>query len=271
MVSGEWSLIIFSILTQCAVGIWVVAIGLRTFTKGTEPNIAAELTWRPLLVVGPLMCIALVISIFHLGSPIQAYASVANLLTSWLSREIVFSGLFLFFWVISILVYRRGTSSVILGWVTSFLGLIAVFSMASIYYTTPIPAWASPNTYISFFATMIILGSLASTMFMETIKDFTAHQGERTILWKLSLFTMGVLLIQGAFFIVNSEVHSFLPVLYCILLFLGGINFLVYSFQRYKKSGNGLRPVFYLSLVLLFSAQVLGRYLFYSSAVPIMG
>ncbi|AGA68523.1 DMSO reductase anchor subunit [Desulfitobacterium dichloroeliminans LMG P-21439] len=270
MANGEWALIIFSILTQCAVGIWVVAIGLRTFTKRAEPNIIAQLTWRSLLVVGPLMCIALVISIFHLGSPMQAYASVANLLTSWLSREIVFSGLFLFFWVISILVYRRGASSMTLGWVTSFFGLIAVFSMSSIYYTTPISAWASPNTYISFFATMIILGSLACTMFMDTIKDFTAHQGVRTLLWRLSLFTMGVLLVQGVFFIVSSEVYSFFPVLYCTFLFIGGITFLVYGFQGHKNPGKGLRPVFYLSLVLLFSAQILGRYLFYSSAASIM-
>lgn len=271
MYSGEWALIVFSILTQCAVGIWVVAIGLRTFLERTDPSIAAQLTWRPLLVVGPLMCIALVISIFHLGSPMLAYASVANLLTSWLSREIVFSGLFLFFWVISILFYRRGASSMALGWITSLLGLIAVFSMSSIYYTTPIPTWASPNTYISFFATMLILGSVACTMLMETVKDILNHQGVRTLLWKLSLFTMGALLVQGVFFLFNAETYSLLPILYCTLLFMGGMNFVVYSFQGHKNPGKGLRPVFYLSFVLLFSAQVIGRYLFYTSAVPIMG
>lgn len=271
MYSGEWALIIFSILTQCAVGIWVVAVGLRTFLKGNEPSLGAQLTWRPLLVVGPLMCIALVISIFHLGSPMLAYASVANLLTSWLSREIVFSGLFLFFWVISILFYRRGATSMALGWITSLLGLIAVFSMSSIYYTTPISAWASPNTYISFFATMITLGSVVCTLFMETVRDFSNHQGVRTLLWKLSLFTMGALLVQGVFFLINTETYSFLPLLYCTLLFMGGLNFVVYNFQGYKNPGKGLRSVFYLSLVLLFCAQVMGRYLFYASGVPIMG
>ncbi|HHY25972.1 MAG TPA: dimethyl sulfoxide reductase anchor subunit [Desulfitobacterium dehalogenans] len=272
MYSGEWALIIFSVLTQCAVGIWVIAIGFRTFmTRRIDPGFATQLTWRPLLVVGPLMCVALVISIFHLGSPTQAYASVGNLLTSWLSREIVFSGLFLFFWVISILFYRREGAGMALGWLTSLLGLIAVFSMSSIYYTTPIPAWASPNTYISFFATMITLGSIASTFFMETVRDFRGHQGVKDLLWKLSLLTMGVLLVQLAFFFINSKTYSLLPLLYCALLLLGGINFVGYSFQGFKNPGKGFRPVFYLSLILLFSAQILGRYLFYANAIPIMG
>lgn len=272
MYSGEWSLILFSILTQCAVGIWVVAVGLRTFLTGkTEPEIVAKLTRRPLLVVGPLMCVALVISIFHLGSPTQAYASVANLLTSWLSREIVFSGLFLFFWVISVVFYRREAPGMALGWFTSALGLIAVFSMSSIYYTTPIPAWASANTYISFFATMLILGAVVCALFMKTVRDFPNVQEVRGLLWKLSLLTLGVLLVQLAFFLFNSESYSLLPLLYCTLLFLGGINFVVYNFQNFKNPGKSLRSVFYLSFILLFSAQIIGRYLFYAGAIPIMG
>ncbi len=47
-----------------------------------------------LLVIGPVLALAFVASLFHLGSPLNAPRAVVNLGTSWLSREIFFGSLF---------------------------------------------------------------------------------------------------------------------------------------------------------------------------------
>lgn len=274
MLDGEWALIIFTILTQLAVGIWLVAVTLRIrIAKKLNQAIASQLTRPAILIVGPIMCVALLISLFHLGSPMMAFGSIANLGTSWLSREIVFSGLFLFLWISAYVNYRKANTGNILGWITTILGLLAVFSMASIYHSTPIPAWTNGNTYIGFFATTIILGSFANVTFVGfAAKGTNINQDVVKLLWKVSLFASAVVIIQ-LFFVPNNtggNTYSFPLIFHGLLMLVGGLITVAFLYKCSKKQSVTLPlTVIYSTFIIIFVGEIIGRYFFYASAVPI--
>ncbi|NMA67806.1 MAG: dimethyl sulfoxide reductase anchor subunit [Desulfitobacterium sp.] len=278
MFTAEWSLIIFTTLTQCAVGIWFYGILVnKLLGDHLQEFTSIKASWRPLLVVGPMMCIALIISLFHLGTPSQAYASIANLFSSWLSREIAFSCLFLFLWVISLVKMRREGSGQILSILTLLLGIAAIFSMSSIYFTTPLPAWTTLYTYFGFYATMLVLGAMTYIFLLSTAKGF--HGGERLgkIFWRLSLLTFGVILVQVAAF--SYHFHSFMveklliyAILHGLFLILGGASLLISAYQgKSNKKGRSWRMLVTLGFFLLWGGEFIGRFLFYAIGVPLLG
>lgn len=270
MYSGEWTLIIFSLLTQCAVGIWLVAMILRAaIARRTDQSTAYRLTRQSVIVVGPLISIALVTSIFHLGSPMLAYGSIANLGTSWLSREIVSSGLFLFLWIICYYVnYRKESAGKVLVALTSLLGILAVFSMASIYYYTPIPAWSTVRTYLSFFATALILGSLASALLMSYASRKSELKPElRKLVGKLAITALAAAILQLLFSPVLEEVYRTPLLIQRLLLAVGAVTFAVY-WQRLSQKPEQKVNHWVISTYfgLIVAGEVLGRYLFYTGA-----
>lgn len=289
MLQGEGALIIFTLLTQLAVGTWLVAISLRMLIAKLNKDAASQLTRPALLLVGPIMCVALVISMFHLGSPATAYGSLANFGTSWLSREIIFCGLFLFFWIIACVNFRKENAGNALGWLTALLGLLAVFSMASIYYSTPIPAWTSVNTYIIFFATTVILGfSATTTLVAMAAKRSSLNQDILKLLGRTSLFTLLVVIIQLFSTVINlltitgglepgkipaglfQGTFMFGLVIHGFLILASGLMMVLFYYNLSKKESIRLSlNVHYLTFVIFLVGELLGRYLFYASAVPI--
>src|SRR5512140_1401715 len=91
----EWALIAFTILAQMSVGSFLVLGVVHYFAshKSGMEN-ADQLSDRALIAIGPVMVLALIVSLVHLGNPLNAYRAVTNLATSWLSREIFFGVLF---------------------------------------------------------------------------------------------------------------------------------------------------------------------------------
>jgi Fe-S-cluster-containing dehydrogenase component/DMSO reductase anchor subunit len=112
---SEWPLVLFTLLAA--------------FLFAT---VAASLFGAPLL--DPMTYIALalgsvIVSIVHLGKPLRAWRALANVHTSWLSREIVAftlflggSGLFLFVW-----------PSMLVGFLCMLLGLATLVSIDMVY------------------------------------------------------------------------------------------------------------------------------------------
>ena len=47
-----------------------------------------------------------------------------------------------------------------IGWITSIIGVIAIFSSAKIYMIPAIPAWDGVSTLFAFFLTSFLLGPL---------------------------------------------------------------------------------------------------------------
>ena len=195
MFAEEWPLLSFTLLTQLAVGSYIFFVIIRSLKKKVDNNLGIKVTKRGMFLVGPVMLVALIFSVFHLGDPFGAYRSILNLDSSWLSREIIFSGAFFALWIVSYYLDRKGAWNQIVGWITSIVGLGAIFCMASIYATSIKPAWTDVNTYLAFYGTTILFGAVASMIAILLSKE-EKTEGLKSILKGIGLVGLGAIVVQ---------------------------------------------------------------------------
>lgn len=298
---SELSLVIFSIAAQMSVGAFLVLGGVHFFASryaGVEE--ADRLSDWALLAIGPVMVIGLIVSILHLGNPINAPRAITNLGTSWLSREILFGLLFAGAGFLFALMQWRKIGSPtlrnIVALVAAVLGIALVFSMAMVYYTLPsVPAWSSLATPITFFTTTLLLGALAiSAAFVAGYsrlrsRNDPALEKQREILritlrWMalLSIGLLGILFIiqplymawlgvsgptAGQSLSLLIEEHGALFALRLLLLFLGAGLFSLFMYQLARSSQNFrlVSTLAYAAFLLVLVGELIGRYLFYAS------
>lgn len=162
----EWALIAFTILSQMAVGTFIVLGVVHFFAARKWGEAEADrLSDRALLAIGPVLVLGTLASLFHLGNPANAYRAIANLGSSWLSREILANLLFIGLGAVFAFTQWRkiGTPAArnLIAWAAALVGLVLVFSMAQIYMLRTAPAWDTVATPITFFTTTFLLGVMA--------------------------------------------------------------------------------------------------------------
>jgi DMSO reductase anchor subunit len=135
-------LVAFTLLTQMAVGMgWA----LQWMTDAI-PLILY-------LLIGVCLGIGGLFSFAHLGAKRNAWRAPFHLKKSWLSREILFFGLFGTGWLAGFVLPE-------MKWVTASLGFGLIYSMAKVYQLRPMPAWNTWRTTVGFFVTAALLGQL---------------------------------------------------------------------------------------------------------------
>jgi anaerobic dimethyl sulfoxide reductase subunit C (anchor subunit) len=156
----ERSLVAFTLLAQMAVGAFWALGAVHLWAAW-----GAGMVDRVLLGIPALMLLAILASFLHLGAPRNAWRALANLRSSWLSREILFA---LLFTAASGLLaglewFQWGTVAMwdALAGVAALLGLALIVSMANAYRLRTVPAWNTWATPASFFITACLLGGLA--------------------------------------------------------------------------------------------------------------
>lgn len=150
------SLILFTLLSQMVVG----SLWTTNYNYIYDPQFNYPLQIR---IITVLMLVCLVISLFHLGAPINAPKAIKNLTNSWLSREIL-SALILTIILVTLTVNSYFNTppqltSFLLA-IASLVGFIFIFSMSKIYTIRTIPAWNTVYTPLSFFNTAFLLSIL---------------------------------------------------------------------------------------------------------------
>jgi anaerobic dimethyl sulfoxide reductase subunit B len=160
----EPSLVAFTLLAQTAVGLFCSLLAVRS-VAGPE---ADALLATPFLAVGPLMMAAMLVSLLHLGRPLRAWRAMANVRTSWLSREIASSLVFLTGWAAYLGMNAAGwgppAGRLALGGAVALAGIGHVYSMARVYRLRTVPAWDSSATTAAFMLTTAALGTLAAAV-----------------------------------------------------------------------------------------------------------
>jgi anaerobic dimethyl sulfoxide reductase subunit C (anchor subunit) len=169
LIRRDWSLVIFTTLAQASVGISLCLVFLHLFPGGDGLAIEYGLkAGNPLLLALVMMAVALTTSFLHLGTPLNAYKSIRNLGTSWLSREIlaiqIYSlslfGVFLLNWY-GMNWYGTGFNRFsLLHGLLMVSGLALLWTMIRVYTLPTIPPWNRWYTPVSFLATTLSLGSL---------------------------------------------------------------------------------------------------------------
>ncbi len=156
----NWSLIIFTLLAQMAVG----AFGILTVLLHYDVVQTEDSIFIPLLIIGAVTGLSLLISLAHLGTPTIAYRAIINLGSSWLSREILFATLFsLTAGLFALLLWGQiGSATLRLGlaWLAVVFGFLLIYVMSRVYMLRTVPIWNTLFTLTSFFFAAFILGGL---------------------------------------------------------------------------------------------------------------
>lgn len=300
----EWTLPVYTILVQLAVGallsLWIV----RSFIRGRIGNeVLGRISKYPVLVVWFTILTAMIGAHFHLSRPLFSILSVLNFRTAWLSREITFNILFFYACTIlcTIIWFQSGHErfKTIFGWITVSLGVTFVYCMARIYLLRTQPAWNTPLTIISFFLTTILLGvtSLALMMVLDIKFSEVRSQANLSIrqesLNGLLVWFTRVAIISGSLVIAITFVAITMlkgggeEALTSLQLLLGlykpmllirlaatvsGIALLVLTIilmLRQGKTANQILLPLFVSCVLVIYGEILGRILFYAISVRV--
>jgi len=294
----DWALIIFTILAQMSVGaFWVLGIVHYYATRKAGVEEADRMSDRALLAIIPVLVLGMLASLFHLGNPFNAYKAVTHFTSSWLSREVLFGVLFLVFGALYAFLQWRKIGSVamrnVLAWIAALIGLVLVYSMSRIYMLYSQPAWNTLATPISFFVTTLLLGALAMGAaivwnYAQVQKknpecaDVQCEMMRTTLRWIAiaGVVLVGIELVVLPIYLstlatgnpaamaslrMMASKFGLVFALRLILVFVGAGVFGLFLYQNASSAGQEkvLSNMAYSAFVLVFVAEVMGRFLFY--------
>ena len=168
METRDWSLVVFTLLSQAAVGAFLTLLVLRRLAgrrgAATGGGASDGALFVPLLAVLIVLSAGLFAALFHLSTPLQAARAVVNFSSSWLSREIVFGSLFaaLLGALVALERQARGNprASRWLAPLAALAGVTFLYCQTAIYLLPAQPAWNSFATPAAFGGTALRLGIL---------------------------------------------------------------------------------------------------------------
>jgi Fe-S-cluster-containing dehydrogenase component/DMSO reductase anchor subunit len=263
---AHWSLVMMTVLTQLSVGGFVSIWLLQLLGGATRLGVAALTS---LLVAA----IALNGATLHLGRPAYAYRALKMWRRSWLSREVLlftaFAGVA---GIYAALLWLELQGSLIVGGVTSLVGIAGVTASGCIYRVPSRPAWNTRLTLVQFNLTAAALGPLLAATLGVTVSPVSSDA--RWLAWAAATMAGTQLVFAALRFVrmvaANSvELRGTARLLSTtlrsqfitrgILLAIGGIVLPLLAADA---------AAWWAALAVALAAEILGRYLFFVSVVP---
>lgn len=261
------SLVLFTIFAQAAVGMVLLLSLMPTVAQQPEgaPLRAANAhkNFRAGSAIAlAFLAIGVVFSLLHLSDKLISYYSIANVTTSWLSREIIMVGLFgvAALWLV---VSGKRVAAV----TATLMGLGLVYVMSMIYQTPPIPFWHTNLTMYVFFTSALILGA-------ATLLALQAMRGDMCGVLAIILMVAGALRVcLGVAQLVNGfESAAELPLVYMhlagITLAMGAV-FLGSRIRAGQNSASTGAGTMLLAAALVWAAEIAARIMFYASVTSL--
>lgn len=159
----ELPLILFTLFTQLAVGLAVIA-ALRQWATVEGPSAKTRNEWTTILA---LIGVGVAAAFFHLGKPLGAFRMLTNIGTAWLSREILTFAIFGLLAAVSLyMVFTKVPN----GWIfklTALIGLLAVFTTGIAYAGKAMDAINNLLPLVFFMLTVFTLGPAVAVYFVE--------------------------------------------------------------------------------------------------------
>lgn len=152
MQSMELPLVMFTVLSQAAIGLTMMR-AVRVTSGGTTEDSKKE--W---LMIAGLMLVGLIGSLFHLGHPLSAPTALAHLGKAWLSREVLFAGLFMGLAAIAVLA-SGVAGKAFWAWLGTLLGLGVITSAGMTYAPPALPALNNALPTVFFLISAVLLGA----------------------------------------------------------------------------------------------------------------
>ncbi len=282
----DYSLIGFTLLAQLAVGAFWVLVATDFFLASRYDLSHVEgISIAPLIVILVAMSISMGVALLHLGSPQIAYMAIANLRTSWLSREIATANLFIgsvtAFTGAQLLELGSSDMRVGLAWLTVLAGASLLYSMSRVYMLRTVPIWNSIYTPLSFTLSALILGPLALGLVFTIGSPGWLLDGSDAGPTVLRMVTLTALVFLGCeFLLVPARMASLLSGTLQEKQAIGRL------FERHKTVFFGRLVasligaavliamlvqssygpfLYFLGFAIILSAEVLDRYIFYAA------
>ncbi|MGC5324207.1 dimethyl sulfoxide reductase anchor subunit family protein [Brevibacillus sp. SYSU BS000544] len=264
----DFPLVLFTVLSQVAIGA-LVTLWLLEIT-GKKISVSSGFTISS--VIAGIAIVGVLISLFHLGHPLEAYRAILNIGESWLSREVTVYAIFILFSLMYCYFWKadRPANRKTVGALATLFGAGTIFSSAMIYTIPAIPAWNSGSTTLSFFLTSILLGPIFVGAVLQWRKeqnfDFSRITLVSTglsviflVVYLTSLFSGLEQAAQSGVQIVNSGMF------WIRMALLGVVLAMLLPTIKGSKSNNTVTCS--LMFLLLMISELLGRILFYTTAV----
>ena len=257
---AHWSLVMMTVLTQLSVGAFVTIWLLQLFGVTTRLGVAALTS---LLMAG----LALNGATLHLGRPAYAYRALRMWRRSWLSREVLlFAAFSAVAGVYAALLWMELPGSLVVGGLTSALGIAGVTASGCIYRVPSRPAWDTRLTLVQFNLTAAALGPLLAAALGTSDARWLAlaaatMAGAQLVLVALCfvrLIAGGSIELQGTARLLSTTLKPHF-ITRGILLAVGGIAVPLLASGAASWWG---------ALLVALAAEILGRYLFFVSVVP---
>ena len=274
----HWPLVVMTVLTQMSVGAFTTIWLLQLLGGSTRLGIAALAS----LLVGGL---ALSASTLHLGRPVHAYRALKMWRRSWLSREVLlfsaFSGVSGLYaatlslglipgvpeWLLHVVPDAARTA---IGALTVTLGIAGVTASACIYRVPSRPSWNTRYTLLQFNLTAALLGPLFAAAAgvgdpaWLAIASATAAGAQFMLLAVrfLRCIAADSLELKGTARLLSTVFAKHL-VLRGLLLAAGAV-----VLPLLAAPAIGASSMWVLALAMAIGAEILGRYLFFVTAVP---
>lgn len=273
----EWSLVIFTLLAQTSIGMVIVS----QLSPAVEHKTAkAALQWA-----GGIMALSLLVSLTHLGDPLGAYRALANISSSWLSREILFASIY---FGLTVVLYQSvakgGSLRSPLGIAASFFGVLTLISMSFLYAQTSIHAWGTAYTHLTFYGAAAVLGALSlSTVTIRVQPDSEVRLYTKT--FSIAAVGAGVQVLslapyQAALAAGTAPMQATAKMLFHsggtlaisqILLVIGAFFFTFMAWNAYTTRGyKASSPWLHGALLAVIVSEIASRYLFYATGIHTM-
>jgi DMSO reductase anchor subunit len=147
---SEWALLVFTIVMPALVA-W---LGAGIIRSPRTP---------PLLAFLGLGALVMGLSTMHLGKPLRAWRAILNVRSSWLSREILFTNLFL---LLGLPFVALPHASVSFGMPALVAGIALAFSIDGVYRTIPRPEAMRMHSAEAVPTVALLFGIAASASFV---------------------------------------------------------------------------------------------------------
>jgi Fe-S-cluster-containing dehydrogenase component/DMSO reductase anchor subunit len=257
----HWALVVMTVFTQLSVGAFATIFLLHVSGAFTRLGAAA-------LTSLAVAALALAASTLHLGRPIYAYRAIKMWRRSWLSREVLlFSGFSAVACLYAIGLWIGIAGGAGLGALTLLFGFGGVTASACIYRVPSRPAWNTPLTLVQFNLTALTLGPLFAAAAVGAAglrwlpAGIASMAGAQFVVLALRFFRMSgsdTVELQASSRLLATTLRT--PfILRGVLLALGAM-----AMPLYSSSPLAL----WLGCLLALAGEIVGRYLFFVSAVP---
>jgi anaerobic dimethyl sulfoxide reductase subunit B (iron-sulfur subunit) len=203
----ELPLLLFTLLAQMATGSFWAMLWMFP-SLWTTASSTTFLRLLPPLVVGGCLGAGALASLAHLGTKRKALNMLRNLRRSWLSREVLFVGLFGLGWLITPLeIALSGRAGPELMGISAALGLALVYSMAQVYRLPTVSGWNTWRTNAGFMASSLLLGIALMSMLLSYEPRLTGSRAS-SLQWTITGIGIAIFLLVQLALMQRSSASS---------------------------------------------------------------